>query len=175
MLGEEIAAKTITLLAPSKTFNIAGLKASAAIIEDEELRAQFDGARQGMVGFVNVLGAVGMQAAYQHGGPWLDSLLVYLEENRDLLVNFVNERLQGVEVVAPQGTYLSWLDCRTLELDQKEGAYFNNFFEEHARVAMNDGGWFGRGGVGFVRLNFGCPRSTLMEALERLEAALKIA
>ncbi|MFN2144247.1 MAG: MalY/PatB family protein [Anaerolineales bacterium] len=173
MLDEEIAARTITLLAPSKTFNIAGLKASAAIIEDEELRKEFDQARQGLVGFVNVLGGAAMQAAYQHGAPWLDALLVYLEENRDLLVKFVAERLPGVKLAAPQGTYLSWLDCRDLALDQPEGAYFNQFFEEQAKVAMNDGGWFGTGGEGFVRLNFGCPRSTLIEALERMESALK--
>jgi cystathionine beta-lyase len=172
MLGEEIAAKTVTLLAPSKTFNVAGLKASAAIIEDEELRTQFETARQGMVGFVNTLGAEAMRAAYLYGAPWLDALLIYLEENRDLLVDFVRDRLPGVEVAAPQGTFLAWLDCRALDLEQEEGGYFNKFFEDKAKVAVNDGGWFGTGGEGFVRLNFGCPRSTLIEALERMERAL---
>lgn len=173
MLGEEISAKTITLIAPSKTFNVAGLKASAAIIEDEELRQQFESARKGMVGFVSSLGAEAMQAAYGYGGPWLDALLVYLEENRNLLVDFVREQLPGVEAATPQGTFLSWLDCRALDLEQEEGTYFNNFFEKQAKVALNDGGWFGSGGEGFARLNFGCPRSTLIEALERMENALK--
>ncbi len=103
MLDEEIAARTITLLAPSKTFNIAGLKASAAIIEDQDLRKQFDAARQGLVGFVNVLGAVAMQAAYQHGAPWLDALLLYLEENRNLLVNFRRSKAVGGEASLSPG------------------------------------------------------------------------
>ncbi|MBN2045559.1 MAG: pyridoxal phosphate-dependent aminotransferase [Anaerolineales bacterium] len=172
MLDAEISAKTVTLLAPSKTFNIAGLKSSAAIIEDQDLREQFEAARQGMVGFVNALGAEAMRAAYLHGAPWLDALLVYLEANRDYLMEFVRERMPGVEAAAPQGTFLAWLDCRALELTQQEGALFNSFFAQKARVALNDGGWFGRGGKGFVRLNFGCPRSTLIEALERIERAL---
>ncbi len=172
-LDPAISDHTITLIAPSKTFNIAGLKASVAIIENEGLRKKFESARQGMVGSVNSLGTIALQAAYQHGEPWLEALLEYLQENRDLTVQFVRERLPGVEIAAPQGTYLAWLDCRALNRETKEGAKFNPFFENYAKVALNDGTWFGAGGEGFARLNFGCPRATLLEALERMESALK--
>jgi len=172
-LDQTIADQTITLIASSKTFNTAGLIASAAIIENDELRKKFVRARQGLVGSVNSLGNVAMQAAYQHGAPWLDALLVYLEANRDLTVKFVNERLPGVRITAPQGTYLAWLDCRSLGLETDKEGDFNPFFEKQAKVALNDGSWFGAGGEGFVRLNFGCPRAILIEALERMEAAVK--
>jgi len=172
-LDPSISDQTITLVAPSKTFNIAGLKASAAIIENPKLRKEFMAAHQGLVGFVNSLGIVALQAAYRHGAPWLDALLVYLEDNRDLTVQFVRERLPGVQVNVPQGTYLAWLDCRGSAISSSESGEINSFFEQRARVALNEGRWFGTGGEGFVRLNFGCPRPILLEALERMEAALK--
>ena len=172
-LDPSISDHTITLIAPSKTFNIAGLKASAAIIEDPDLRKKFNTARQGLVGFVNTLGMVALQAAYQHGAPWLEALLAYLEDNRDLTVQFVRERLPGIEVNVPQGTYLAWLDCREAALEHSESGQINSFFEQRAKVALNEGRWFGSGGEGFVRLNFGCPRTILLEALERMEVALK--
>jgi cystathionine beta-lyase len=172
-LDPSISEHTITLVAPSKTFNIAGLKASAAIIENPDLRKQFNAARQGMVGFVNSLGMVALQAAYRHGAPWLDALLAYLEDNRDLTVQFVRERLPGVQVNVPEATYLAWLDCREAAFDSSDRGQINSFFEQHAKVALNEGRWFGSGGEGFVRLNFGCPRAILMEALGRMEAALK--
>jgi len=160
-LSPEIAAKTITLIAPSKTFNIAGLKASVAVITDEKLRQQFDGARKGLLGGVNLLGQYAARAAYQEGGPWLDELMVYLEANRDFLYDFVKHELPDIKMAKPQGTYLAWLDCNDMELDGKP----NEYFRENAQVAMNDGEWFGAGGKGFIRLNFGCPRSMLEEAL----------
>lgn len=173
-LGDEIAANTITLLAPSKTFNIAGLQASAAVIENKELRKKFEAERKGMVEWVNMLGMVAMHAAYTEGAAWLDSLLVYLEENRDLLVSTVREKFPGVEIGVPEGTYLAWLDCRALDLPEGKTAlpHFHHFFKEEAGVVLNNGAWFGQGGEGFVRLNFGCPRQILIEALERMEKAL---
>ena len=167
-LSPEIAAKTITLIAPSKTFNIAGLKASVAIITDEELRKQFDGARKGLTGWVNLLGMVAMEAAYDQGEAWLDTLLPYLEANRDYAFDFINNELPGVKMAKPEGTYLAWLDCQKAEIEGKP----SQFFQEHAKVAMNDGAWFGQGGEGFVRLNFGCPRSMLEESLDRMKEAL---
>jgi cystathionine beta-lyase len=174
-LDRSISDQTITLIAPSKTFNTAGLNASIAIIENEDLRKKYNQARQGMVGFVNSLGTLALQAAYQHGTPWLEALLAYLEENRDLTVQHVRQHLPGVRIAAPQGTYLAWLDCRELGLEVKPGAEFNPFFLEHAKVALNEGSWFGAGGSGFARLNFGCPRSTLLEALDRMATALQMA
>lgn len=125
-----------------------------------------------MVGHVNSLGIIALQAAYQYGAPWLEALLEYLEENRDMVVQFVSQRLPGIEIAAPQGTFLAWLDCSALGLESKPEVEFNPFFETQAKVALNEGGSFGVGGEGFVRLNFGCPRSILVEALERMEAAL---
>jgi len=167
-LDPEIAANTITLLAPSKTFNIAGLKASVAVIENDELRKQFEGAKQGLVGWVNLLGQVAMQASYQEGEEWLDALLGYLQANRDYVHDFVNEQIPGVSMAKPEGTYLAWLDCREMEIEGTP----SDFFLENARVAMNDGGWFGQGGERFVRFNFGTPRALVAEALEQMKAAL---
>jgi cystathionine beta-lyase len=168
-LSPEIAAKTVTLIAPSKTFNIAGLKASVAIITDEKLRKQFEDARQGLTGWVNLLGMVGMEAAYDRGEAWLDALLPYLEANRDFLFEFVENELPGVKMAKPEGTYLAWLDCREAGIDGK----LDDFFIEQAKVAMNDGAWFGKGGEGFVRFNFGCPHSMLEKSLGRMKTALE--
>lgn len=168
-LSPEIAANTITLLAPSKTFNIAGLEASVAVIENDELRQKFEGARQGLVGWVNLLGQVAMQASYEYGEPWLEALLEYLQANREYVNAFVNQQLPGVSMLKPQGTYLAWLDCRAAGIDGKP----NEFFLENAKVALNDGGWFGRGGEGHIRFNFGCPRSQIVEALGKMKSALE--
>jgi cystathionine beta-lyase len=167
-LDPEIAANTITLLAPSKTFNIAGLEASVAVIPNPELRKKLEGARQGLAGWVNLMGQIAMRAAYRDGEAWLEALLAYLEANRDYLVDFVTNELPGVSMAAPEGTYLAWLDCRAAEIEGKP----DQFFLEKAKVALNGGEWFGKGGEGFVRLNFGCPRAMLAEALARMKSAL---
>jgi cystathionine beta-lyase len=167
-LAPEIAARTITLMAPSKTYNIAGLKCSVAIIEDKELRQAFLDAKRGIVPWVNLLGQVAALAAYRDGGDWLKQLLDYLTANRDFLLDYVISRLPGVRMARPEGTYLAWLDCRQAGLPGNP----HKFFLEEARVAMNDGAVFGQGGAGFVRLNFGCPRATLEDALARMERAL---
>ncbi|MBN2149482.1 MAG: PatB family C-S lyase [Anaerolineales bacterium] len=167
-LAPEIAQNTVTLMAPSKTFNIAGLQCSFAVIQNAELRERIRHAGGGLVGWVNVMGLVAGLAAYRDGQEWLDQLLIYLEANRDFLCQFVAERLPGVQMGSPEGTYLGWLDCRQAGM---EGNPYD-FFLKQARVALNNGVAFGSGGDGFVRLNFGCPRATLREALERMEKAL---
>ena len=168
-LAPEIAANTITLLAPSKTFNIAGLKASVAVIENDELRAKFQAAQRGLVDWVNLLALVAVQTAYEQGDVWLDALLVYLQANRDYVADFVEKELPGVCVAKPEGTYLAWLDCREAGIDGNP----SEFFVKNARVAMNDGAWFGAGGEGHVRFNFGSPRAMVIEALDRMKTALK--
>ena len=114
------------------------------------------------------MGLVAARAAYRYGDEWLNQLMRYLEANRDYLVDYVNTQLPGVKVSAPQGTYLAWLDCREAQLPTSP----HQFFLERARVACNDGASFGQSGNGFVRFNFGCPRSTLEEALTRMRQAL---
>jgi cystathionine beta-lyase len=166
-LSPEVEARTITLMAPSKTFNLPALKASVAIIPNAALRERFVAAQADLVRAVNVFGYVSMLAAYRDGQPWLDDLLRYLEGNRDFLTRYVSERLPGVRMVAPEGTYLGWLDCTGAGIP---GGDPFTFFLERARVALNDGAAFAA--PGFVRLNFGCPRATLTAALDRMRDAL---
>lgn len=166
-LDAEIAQKTVTLMAPSKTYNIAGLECSFAIVPNAALRQQLQEGRRGVVGWVNVLGQVAALAAYRHGQPWLDELLLYLQANRDLTESFVRQYLPGVQMGPIEGTYLAWLDCRATGL---EDPY--QFFLDEGRVALSNGADYGPGGQGFVRLNFGCPRAMLQEALQRMQQAL---
>ena len=166
-LAPEISERTITLMAPSKTFNLAGLKCSVAIIPNAALREKFVAGRVDLVQTVNVLGYAAAFAAYRDGQPWLDELLRYLEANRDFVVEYVRARLPGVAVAPPEATYLAWLDCRNAGPAAPDPF---TFFLEKARVALSDGALFGAGG--FVRLNFGCPRSILTEALDRMSRAL---
>ncbi|HEV8531674.1 MAG TPA: PatB family C-S lyase [Methylomirabilota bacterium] len=168
-LHPEIEARTITLMAPSKTYNLAGLKCALAVIPNQALREKFIATRLDLVQSANILGYTAMLAAYRDGQPWLDELLRYLEANRDFLVQYVRAHLRGVEVGVPEGTYLAWLDCRRAGIPGHDPY---TFFLEEARVGLNDGATFGRGGAGFVRLNFGCPRSMLTEGLERMRKAL---
>jgi cystathionine beta-lyase len=167
-LDGEVAKKTVTLMAPSKTFNIAGLQCSFAIVPDKTLREKLQHAHEGLAGWVNLMGPVAAVAAYQEGQEWLDQLLQYLEGNRDFLADYVAENLPGVKMWRPEGTYLGWLDCRGVDLPEPPG----EFFLKKAQVGLNEGHTFGKGGEGFVRLNFGCPRSILVEALERMREAL---
>jgi cysteine-S-conjugate beta-lyase len=167
-LDPEIAEHTITLMAPSKTFNIAGLQCSVAIIPNETLRKRFDAARMGLIPSVDVFGFTAALAAYRHGQPWLDKVLGYLEDNRDFLLRSVAQTLPGIRMSKPEGTYLAWLDCREANIQGNPQQFFLNT----AHVAMNDGVEFGRGGEGFVRLNFGCPQPMLAESLGRMASAL---
>jgi cysteine-S-conjugate beta-lyase len=166
-LAPEIAQHTITLVAPSKTFNLAGLQCGFAIIPDAGLRERFRKAREGLVPWVNVMGLIGARTAYQEGQPWLDRLLPYLEANRNFLCDFVRKEMPKMTITPPEGTYLAWLDCRHLGLDNPF-----EFFLRNARVALSDGKMFGTGGNGFVRLNFGCPRATLEEGLRRIQHSI---
>lgn len=168
-LDEVVARRTITLMAPSKTFNIPGLGCSMAVVTDESLRRRLVAAARGIVPEVNVLAMVAAQAAYQHGDAWLSALLLYLRRNRDEAVRFIHQHWPGVRVTVPEATYLLWIDFRRLELPEPPF----DFLLRRARVALNDGRTFGQGGEGFVRLNFGCPRPLLLEALGRMDEALR--
>ena len=169
-LGPEIEGRTITLMAPSKTFNLAGLKVSVAVIPEASLRERFLAARGDFVqAQVNIMGYTAAFAAYRDGDAWLGELLRYLEANRDFLADYVRRNLPGITMTPPEGTYLAWLDCRGAG---PAAADPFTFFLERAKVAFNDGALFGRGGQGFVRLNFGAPRALLTEGLERMRRAL---
>jgi cystathionine beta-lyase len=167
-LAPEVASRTITLMAPSKTYNLAGLHAAFAIIPDAELRQRFQAVQADLVPGIDVLGYTAILTAYRDGQSWLDAVLAYLQANRDFLFDYVAAHLPGIHMAKPEGTYLAWLDCRGVGLPGNP----HKFFLEKAKVAVNDGATFGQGGEGFVRLNFACPRATLVEALERMGDAL---
>jgi len=167
-LGPEVADRTITFMAPTKTYNLAGLHCGFAVIQNGQLRKRFLAARRDLVREPGIMGYAAALAAYRDGQSWLDGLLRYLEDNRDVLVRHVREHLPGVDMVEPEATYLAWLDCRLAGIPGDPGAYFLS----EAKVALSAGPRYGRGCEGFVRLNFGCPRSILVEALERIESAL---
>jgi len=167
-LSPEIAARTITLMSASKTFNVAGLKTAFAIVPDAKLRQRFAAARLGMVDSNNVLGLAATQAAFAHGEPWRRALIAYLQGNRDWLSNALATRLPAIRMRAPQGTFLAWLDCAALGL----GADLARFFVEQAKVGMSAGTEFGEAGRDCMRLNFGCTRATLEDGVSRIERAL---
>ncbi len=166
-LGEEIARRTITLMAPSKTYNVPGLGTSLAIIPDAKLRAQFVRAAAGVMAEVTCLGFTACEAAYRDSEDWRQGLLACLRGNRDFLVDFVARELPGVTIEAPlEATYLAWLNVSALKLPDPIA-----HFEKHG-VGLSDGTMFGEPRGLHVRLNFGCPRATLTEALVRMKRAL---
>jgi cystathionine beta-lyase len=167
-LSPEIAARTITLMSAGKTFNIAGLNACWAVITDPALRARFQRAASGVADHVNILGLAATEASLTQCAGWRLRVLDYLQANRDWLAAAVAARLPGVSMQAPEATYLAWLDCRA----SAASADPYGFFLERARVAFSPGPDFGTQGQGFVRLNFGCTRATLEEAVRRMEVAL---
>ena len=166
-LSPQIAQRTITLMSASKAYNIAGLKTSFMIIQDRALRERVNHARCGMVDSVNPLGMEATRVAYADAGPWLAALKDYLQSNRDYLVDAVRSRLPGVSMNVPQSTYLAWLDCSALGLENPQ-----QFFLEQAKVGLSPGLDFGDDCKQYVRLNFGCPRALLEEGIARMERSL---
>jgi cystathionine beta-lyase len=167
LIGEEIARRSITLMAPSKTYNVPGLGTSFAIIPDVGLRAKFVRASAGIVAEVNALGFTACEAAYRDSEPWRQGLLAYLRGNRDLLLDFVARELPGVTIEAPiEATYLAWLNVRELGLKDPIA-----HFEAHG-VGLSDGAFFGAPKGHYVRINFGCTRSTLQESLQCMKKAV---
>ena len=172
-ISSEIATRTITLISPSKTFNLVGLFCGFAIIPDKRLRARFRQVLHQLALHVNSLGLIAAEAAFSGAcDPWLNDLRQYLTANRDYVVDFAKRELDGVRVTVPDATYLAWLDFGALVASGRIRPDPYRFFLEKAKVALNPGTEFGSGGEHFVRLNFGCPRSTLEEAMQRIKAAL---
>ncbi|WP_432722847.1 PatB family C-S lyase [Jeongeupia wiesaeckerbachi] len=162
-LSPKLAARTITLMAPSKTYNVPGLGCAFAIIPNAERRHAFQKAMRGIVPHVNLFGYVALEAACRDGAAWRNELLSVLRSNRDEVVRAL-DGIQGLRVTVPQATFLAWIDCRGAGLQHPQ-----HFFEQ-AGVGLSDGADFDA--PGFVRLNFGCPRATLDSALARMRKAL---
>jgi cystathionine beta-lyase len=163
-LGDAAVSRCIALYAPSKTYNLPGLACAFAVIPDEALRTQFKRTARGIITEINAFGYAGCAAAYQHGEPWRRELITYLRTNRDLVFAFVRDHLPGITMLPMAATYLAWLDVRALNLETPA-----KFFED-AGVGLSNGIDFGA--PGFLRLNFGCPRSVLQEGLDRMARAL---
>ncbi|KPL16873.1 MAG: cystathionine beta-lyase [Bacteroides sp. SM23_62] len=169
-LSHEIADLTVTCIAASKTFNLAGLSSSAVIISNEKLRTRFSHeAQKGHLYMGNIFGTIAMETAYREGADWLEQLLAYLKGNAALLTEYTEANLPGIRVRSPEATYLAWLDMRNLGMKSKQ---LRNFMTRDAGIGCNDGPSFGPGGNGYQRLNFACPRSTLQKALHQLKRAL---
>ncbi|MCM3787053.1 PatB family C-S lyase [Domibacillus indicus] len=169
-LKEEYAAFTITLIAPSKTFNLAGLQASALIVPDKTIRTKLQTlfAKQGQF-TLNQMGIVGMEAAYRYGHEWLDEVLEYIHGNVQLVKEYADQYIPALSVMEPEGSYLVWVDCRTLGLSDKE---LLDLFLKHG-VALGNGAKYGPGGEGFMRINVACPRSAVAETMERMKRAVE--
>ena len=168
-LSQEISMLSITTVAPSKTFNVSGLSTSSVIIENDSLRRKFNATLEHLhIGLGNVFGNIASEQAYLHGDVYVDELMEYLAGNLDVLEEYVNQHLPQIEMIRPEATFLVWLDCRKMGMNDKD---LNDFFIQKAKVGFNPGIMFGSGGEGFMRMNIGCPRSVLLEGLDRMKAA----
>lgn len=168
-LGEEFAQNSITCTAPSKTFNLAGLQSANVFVPNpalrENLRRQIG---RNMASLNNVLGTVAAEAAYRHGEPWLEAVLEYVRGNHRYFAEAVRTRVPGVDVLPADALYLAWMDCREVEPDAER---LRTFMLTEARLWLDEGQKFGVEGEGYMRINLACPRSTVEEAVARLESA----
>lgn len=170
-VSPEAAEISITFGAPSKTFNIAGIVSSYVIVPEENLRERFfSWLKANEFDAPDIFAPIAAAAAYRYCEPWRKALVSYLEGNVLLVEEFCRTRLPQIRPLRPQASFLVWLDCRGLGLDHDR---LNHLFVRQARLALNDGEMFNPGGEGFMRLNVGCPRAVLQDALERLEACIR--
>lgn len=169
-LSEETLNNSVTLISPTKTFNLAGLSESIAIIVNMELRQRFKNtlSKTG-AGMLNIFGLEAAEAAYAYGERWLEELIEYLQGNLEVLIEYFQKNIPQIKVIRPEATYLAWLDCNGLPVAADK---LKEFFTFKARVGMNDGITFGKEGSGFQRINFACPRGLLLEGLERIKNAV---
>ena len=170
-LSKEIAGVTVTMMAPSKTFNLAGMASSSVIISNEKLRNDFQIMLDRVhVGMGNLFGMVASEAAYTHGEEWLNQMLIYVKGNIDFMEEYISKNIPKVKMIRPEATYMVWLDFRELAMDNDT---LKQFIIERAGLGLNDGPVFGPGGEGFQRINLACPRAYVEEAMNRLENAIK--
>ncbi|MBC8081239.1 MAG: pyridoxal phosphate-dependent aminotransferase [Gorillibacterium sp.] len=169
-LSDAIAQITITCIAPSKTFNLAGLQAALVIIPNRSLRLNFNNLLKTLsIHMESYFGLTAVESSYTYGDAWLDQLLVYLEDNCSLLLDYVGRNIPEVKVMKPEGTYMVWMDCRAISEDP---AVLKKLMFEKAGVAFSEGSVFGKQGAGYLRVNLACPRSLLQEALDRFAHAV---
>lgn len=168
-LGEEINEQTVTCMSPTKTFNVAGLQASFAVIKDQEKKKKIETwfSKQG-IKVLNTMGIVAMEACFEKGKPWLEGLLSTLEQHKIYVQEAFKDR-EEINIIEPEGTYLVWMDCKKLGMDNR---HLKQFFKQEAKVGLNDGLSFGKDGEGFMRMNIACPHATLEQGVGRILSAL---
>ena len=169
-VSEKAKENSLVFMSPSKAFNMPGIASSYCIIENKELRDRFLGytsASEFNEG--HIFSYLSVAAAYSHGTEWLDQMLEYIQGNIDFTEDYLKKNIPQIKMIRPQASYLIFLDCRGLGLSQKE---LDQLFVDEAHLALNSGNTFGKEGEGFMRLNVGCPRSTLKQALEQLKTAI---
>lgn len=171
IVSEEIGKKVISCISGTKTFNLAGLQASTTVFPDLEMKQAFDQFWAAMdIHRNNAFSSVAMEVAFQEGEEWLEQLLVYLDGNFEFIRNYCQEHIPQIKPNIPDATYLVWLDCRKLGLNNEE---LRKFMIEKAGLGLNEGDTFGRSLSGYMRLNAACPRSVLEKAMRQLEKAVK--
>jgi cysteine-S-conjugate beta-lyase len=165
-ISERSKQNCMVCMAPSKTFNVAGLSTSFAVIPNPVFKKSFDKMMETLhIQTGNIPGAIALEAAYNHGEQWLDQLMRYVEGNYQFLEQFFAAHLPAVKVIRPEATFLVWLDFREYMMSDNQ---LSRFLIDKAKVGLNNGARFGTGGEGFQRINIGCPRSVLEEALSRI-------
>lgn len=170
-LDEELAKRTITCMAPSKTFNLAGLQSSIVVVSNPELKARLRESYEKMdMNLNNCFGQVAFEAAYNHGEEWLEQLLDYIENNMDFVVDYIETNIPEIKVYKPEGTYLMWFDFRALGMTHEA---LKAFLNEKAKVGMTGGDFFGKTGEGFMRYNVATTRERVKQGLKQIEAAIK--
>jgi len=170
-LSEAVANITVTCIAPSKTFNLAGLATSSLVISNPVLRKYFNKKTGSLhLGNGNIFGNIASVAAYNEGDQWLEALLVYLAENVKFVKDYCLRYIPEIVPVNPEATYMIWLDCRKLGM---KAAELQSFFVSKAGIGMNEGSAFGPGGEGFMRMNLGTPRANIEKALEQIRRAIE--
>ena len=170
-LSQEISNNLIISFAPSKTFNIAGLGASIIVVPNGEIRKKLE--RRFLINRYpgsNVFGPIAGEAAYLYGDSYVDELVGYIERNIDYAIKRSRRDLKGVQIIKPEGTYLAWVDFRGTDMNPRE---IYAFVLEKAKIAVDPGEWFGAGGDSFVRINFACPRTTVVTAMDRMQRAFR--
>jgi cystathionine beta-lyase len=169
-ISEEISDITVTCIAPSKTFNLAGLSTASVIISNPVLRKYFNKKIESLhLGNGNIFGTIASIAAYTEGDQWLNALMKYISQNVEYVSEYCRERIPEIIPVKPEATYMIWLDCRKLGMPGKD---LQNFFVNKAGVGMNEGSTFGPGGEGFMRMNLGTTRRTVEKAIQQIEKAV---
>lgn len=169
-LSKDFQNISVTCVAPSKTFNLAGLQASALVIPNADIREKYERSLKiENSEMLNSFAVAGFEAAYTYGDQWLDDLMDYLEESVQFLTSFIQKEIPEISVIPPEGTYLIWLDFRKLGFSPKE---LETFLLNKAKVALNQGSIFGETGEGFARINIACPRATLEKGLHRIKDAV---